>query len=282
MCGRLIREDVGNDPPRQEALEEVHRIGADADRDGFLRVPRLERAVDRRVEPVDPHVEVTRREALVDARRVHLGDEGRPSAHRDRERLRAAHAPEARRHREPPRERAVRRAEVPPRGFRERLVRALEDSLRPDVDPGARGHLSVHRQAEGLEATEFVPGAPFRHQVRVRDEDPRGVGMRPEDPDRLAGLDEQRLVVAEPLQLPEDRLEALGVPGRLAGPAVHDEVLPPLGDLGVEVVEQHAVRGFGEPRAARQERAFRQRGRGVRRGGGGCGHRPDVSPRPEG
>ena len=274
--GRLVRQDIRDDPAREEALEEVHRVDEDADRDGLAGALRREGPVDRGVQVVDPDVEVTRREALLDPGGVHLGHEGRPAAHRHRQRLGAAHAAQTRCHGEPARERSVRRPEVPPGGRRERLVRALEDPLRADVDPRPRRHLSVHRQTEGLEAPEFIPGPPFRHQIRVGNEDARRVGMRPENADRLAGLDEQRLVRAEASELPEDRLEALGVPGRLSRAAVDDEVLPPLGHLRVEVVEQHPVRGFRQPRAAAQGGPFRE-GRWARTGGAVAGHRGDVS-----
>ena len=83
--------------------------------------------------------------------------------------------------------------------------------------------------------------------------------------DRLAGLDEQRLVVAEPEQRADDRLQRLVRARRAAGAAVDDEVLGPLRDLGIEVVEQHPQRRLGRPRARVQlgpaRRAHRARGR---------------------
>ena len=90
---------------------------------------------------------------------------------------------------------------------REGLVGALQDPLRADVDPAPCGHLPEHRQALGLEPAELVPGRPLGHEQRVRDQDARRAFVRAEDPDRLAALDEQRLVVAEPQQRPHDRLE---------------------------------------------------------------------------
>ena len=131
----------------------------------------------------------------------------------------------------------------------ERLIRPLQDSLCADVDPRARGHLPEHRQAERLEPAELLPGRPARHEQRVRDQDARRTGMRAEDPDRLPALHEQGLVLAELEQRADDRPERLGIAGRLPGAAVHDELLRPLGDLGVEVVEQHSQGRLGGPRA---------------------------------
>ena len=50
----------------------------------------------------------------------------------------------------------------------------------------------------------------------------------------------------------EDGVEALPVAGRLAAPAVDDQVLRVAGHLRVEVVLQHAVGGFDEPVLAGQ------------------------------
>ena len=134
--------------------------------------------------------------------RVDLDAEDRGPGHRPGERLRAAHAPEAGRQ-----DRAaaqVRRAEVLLGRRRERLVRPLEDSLRADVDPRARRHLPEHRQPERLETPELVPRRPARHEQRVGDEDTRRTGAGPEDPHRLAALDEQALVLAQLQQRPHD------------------------------------------------------------------------------
>ena len=101
-------------------------------------------------------------------------------------------------------------------------------------------------------------------------------------PDRLAGLDEQRLVVPELAQRAHDRVEALPVARGLADPAVDDEVLGALGHLGVEVVHEHAQGGLLLPRPAGERGAAR----GADGAGGGRGRHishlglsPSSSPR---
>ena len=93
-----------------------------------------------------------------------------------------------------------------------------------DVDPGAGGHLAVHHQALAIELVEMVPGRPVRHEVGIGDQHARRVGVGAEDADRLARLDEQRLVVLEPAQRRDDAVEALPVARRPADAAVDDEL----------------------------------------------------------
>ena len=189
---------------------------------------------------------IPRREPTVDRPLIDLDAENRRTGHRRRERLRPAHPAEAGSEHRPACE--IGRAEVHLAGGAKRLVGALEDALGADVDPGSRRHLPEHRQPLGLEPAELVPGRPLRHEQRVRDQHARRALVRPEDAYRLAGLHEQRLVVTQPQKRPDDVPQGLVRSGRPPRAAVHDEVLGMLGDLGIEVVEQHPQRRLGLPR----------------------------------
>ena len=81
----------------------------------------------------------------------------------------------------------------------EGFVGALHDALRADVDPRAGRHLAVHHQALLIELVEVFPRRPVRDEVGVGEQHARRVGVRGEDADRLAGLDQQGFVVAEGL-----------------------------------------------------------------------------------
>jgi hypothetical protein len=133
----------------------------------------------------------------------------------------------------------IGRAEVLLAGRGERLVGALEDSLRADVDPAPGGHLAEHRQPERLEPAELLPGRPPRNQKRVGDENARRPGVRPKDADRLPALNQERLVFPQREQRADERFEGLVVTRGLAGAAVDDEFLWLLRHLGIEVVQQH-------------------------------------------
>ena len=168
---------------------------------------------DRLVEARRDPVEVALADPPVQAVAVDVDDQARAAVERHRERLRAAHPAAAAGHGQ----RAGERPAEPLRGDRgERLVGALQDPLRADVDPRARGHLPVHGQAELLEPAELGPGRPVADEVRVGDQHARRPLVRPQHADRLARLDQQRLVVAERGQRPHDGVVRVPRPGGLA------------------------------------------------------------------
>src|SRR3954453_10622204 len=76
--------------------------------------------------------------------------------------------------------------------------------------------------------------------------------MGAEDAHRLAGLDEEGLVVAEVAEGGHDRVERVPGARRAPGPAVDHEVIGTLGHLGIEVVHEHPERSLLRPAAARQ------------------------------
>src|SRR5439155_6517894 len=79
---------------------------------------------------------------------------------------------------------------------------------------------------------------------------------------------QEGLVVSQPLERGDDRVEAFPVPGSLAGAAVDDELLGPLGHFGIEIVHQHPQRRFLLPSAAGNLGAARRaNGAGFRDGG---------------
>ncbi len=157
--------------------------------------PRARVAQDRErvVEVRRLPVEVARRKPHLDPARLAFDRQHRRAGHRRGERLRAAHAAEPRG--QDPLVGELAAAMLAP-GLGERLVGALHDALAADVDPRAGGHLAEHHEALAVELVEVLPRRPFRHEVGVRDQHARRVGVRLEHADRLARLDQQRLVVA--------------------------------------------------------------------------------------
>ena len=134
----------------------------------------------------------------------------------------------------------------------EGLVGALQNALRADVYPAAGRHLAVHDQAFALPGIEVLLRGPGRDHVRVRDEDARRVGVGAEHRHGLARLDQERFIGFQAAQGVQDGFEGFTVPGGLPPAAVYDEVVRIEGDLGIQVVLDHAVGRFDEPVLATQ------------------------------
>jgi hypothetical protein len=71
--------------------------------------------------------------------------------------------------------------------------------------------------------------------------------MRAEHAHRLARLDQQGLVVLQPLQRLHDRIEARPVARRPPDAAIDDEAFRRFGHVRIEVVLQHPHRRLGRP-----------------------------------
>ncbi len=132
----------------------------------------------------------------------------------------------------------------------ESLIGSLDDPLAADVDPTARRHLAVHHQAEGFQTAELFPIGPMPDQIGICDQDAGRVLVSLEDAGRLSRLHQKGLVVFQFAESRYDRMVGLPVARRFAAPAVDDQVLRPFGDLCVQVVHQHAQRGFLVPALA--------------------------------
>jgi hypothetical protein len=184
---RLVGDDVGGEAAADELGEHLGRVPDESHGERAPFLTRREHKSERFVDGVGLGVAIPGREPLVDARLVHLHGEHRRAVHGRGQRLGTTHPPEARRQYDSAGERA---AEVSPRDRAERLVRALQDALRADVDPRSGGHLPVHRQAGALQRPEGIPGRPASHQVAVGDEHARSPGVGPEHGHRLAALNE--------------------------------------------------------------------------------------------
>jgi hypothetical protein len=180
-CGEQLREDVGG-------------VAEQADRQRLPPVVAGDGPADRVVDAGGLLVQVAALDPAGDPGLVALDADDHAAVHGHGQRLRPAHAAEPAGQRDRAGQGA---AEALGRDRGERLVGALQDALGADVDPGARGHLAVHGQAELLEAAELLPGGPLRDQVGVGDQHPRRPLVGAQHADRLARLDQQRLVVRE-------------------------------------------------------------------------------------
>ncbi len=242
---RLVGDDVDGESPAHELGQHGRAIADEADRSAEALGLRRLAPGDGVVEVVGHLVQVPVLDPALQPLGIDVDDQAHALVQGDGERLCTSHPPAAAGHRQG----AGQRAAEALGGHRsEGLVGALQDALGPDVDPRPGCHLAVHGEAEGLEAAELGPGGPVPDEVGVGDDDSGCPLMGPHDADRLAGLHQHRLVVAERGQRAHHGVERSPAARRPSGAAVDDEVVGPLGHLGVEVVHQHPQRGLGLPR----------------------------------
>ena len=144
-----------------------------------------------------------------------------------------------------------RTAKIGARSSGECFVGSLNDSLCADVDPASGRHLAVHRELKCLEPVELIAGCPMGHEVGVCNEHSWRVAERSEDTHGFSRLHQQRLIVFQPAERFDNRVELFPAPGRPAGAAVDDQLAGILRHLFIEVVHQHAKSGFLVPSFAR-------------------------------
>ena len=237
VSGRLVGHHVGHHAAANQLGQHLGCVAEQANGDRIAGLCRLLHPGQRLVEAVGPAVKVAGRNAPLDVLLANLHCQAARTGHRRGQRLRATHAAKTGRQHPPVGQVAT---EVHLARCREGLEGTLHDALRADVDPGASGHLAEHGQTGPLEFVELLPGRPVRHQVGVGDEHLRRHLVRPQNADRLARLHQQRLVVLERPERGNDAVKGRPVARSLARTPIDNQVLRPLGHVGVEVVHQHA------------------------------------------
>ncbi len=180
---RLVGDDVDLSAQGEQFGKDGRRVAEHSDREGFTRIPRPVRQLEGMFEGVSGDVEVTVLNAAGDTAGVDVNADRDTVIHGHGEGLSATHAAKARRERDRAGERSV---ELLLGDSTERLERSLQNALRADVDPRARRHLAVHREAQLLEPTELVPVRPVAHEVGVGEQHTRGPLVGLHDADGLA------------------------------------------------------------------------------------------------
>ena len=168
----LVGDDVGFDTAAHQFGQDLGRIAEEPDRDGLALFGRALDDRQRIVEVLGGDVEVAGAQRHSMRRGLAFDGQHRGAGHGRSERLRPAHAAQS--GGQDPLAGKIA-AEMLAAHLDESLVGALNDALRADIDPRARGHLAVHHQALAIELVEMVPGRPVRHEVRVGDQHPRRV-----------------------------------------------------------------------------------------------------------
>ncbi len=172
--GGLIRHRIRLDAAFVQGVQYIDDIAEQRHRNRLAADPGGIEQCQRFVQGFRLRIHIARLQPLIDAALAALDRQHAEPRHGGRERLRSAHAAEARG--EYPL--AVQfAAEVPPSHLDEGLVRPLHDALAADVDPRACRHLAVHGEALAVELVEMLPGRPVRHQIGIGDEHARRIGV---------------------------------------------------------------------------------------------------------
>src|SRR5580704_19379382 len=122
------------------------------------------RQLDRLVERVGCNIQIACLQTALNSFGVYLNTEAHPSGQFDRKWLCAAHATKACGDSDGAGKRVI---EILLCRAAKSLVRPLQYPLRTDVDPGTRGHLTVHHQSRRIEFVELFPCSPMRYKVGV-------------------------------------------------------------------------------------------------------------------
>ena len=253
MCGGLIGDDVDGKFPgalaAQDLWEDLGGVAYQADRQRLLVFLGIQDQLEGLIEIGDHLIEVALMLAALETSLVHVHDETGAAVEGDRQRLCAAHATAAAGQGESTGQAA---AKALLSHGREGLEGALQDALGGDVDPRAGRHLAVHHQAFILELAEVLPVSPVSHEVGVSNKYTRCPLIGLPDAHRLAGLHQQGFIRFQILKGFYDGIKSFPAARCTAGAAVDHEVLGALGNLGVEVIHEHAQGRFGLPRLGGQ------------------------------
>ena len=92
--------------------------------------------------------------------------------------------------------------------------------------------------------------------------------MRAKNPHGLSGLHEERFIIVQRAQGSDDGVKTFPIARGLSSAAVDDEIVGALGYVGIEIVHQHAQRGFLLPAFAGKLRTAWRANCGMRSVGG--------------
>src|SRR5208283_755506 len=174
MRARLVSYNIGDKAYIDHSVECLGRICEKADRQGLLSLCRVFADPNGLLDICGHNIQITGCKTSLNPAPIHFDADHDTLVHGDREWLRASHASEA----------AANDNFSPERGVPVFLSKSgkgfvgpLEDTLRPDVDPGPCGHLTIHHETFLLQLVKVIPVGPAGHQIRVGDQNTRCPAM---------------------------------------------------------------------------------------------------------
>ena len=265
----LVGDQIGLDAALLCAFDQLgqnlRRIAKQADGHRFTALTVMFNQRQRVVQILRLFVQIACAQAKINAALLALDVQRHRARERRRQRLCATHT--AQTGGQNPTPRPVAAKMLTPR-LDKGLIRALHNALRANVNPATGGHLAVHEQSLAIQFVKMFPIRPFRHEVRVRQQHARRIGMGFEHTHRFARLHQQRFILIQIFQRRQNRVIARPVARRTTDAAVHHQMLRILRDFGVQIILNHAVCRFGQPVFTVQLRTARgaDHARGVQTG----------------
>ena len=183
-------------------------------------------------------------------RPVHLGGDRDTAGDVRRLRLRAAHAAEARGDVETSPQPVAALAELDAARVEDGVVGAVDDALRPDVHPAARGHLPVVGDAELHRAVPLLLVVEDADHQAVGEHHARRGGGGFKEAERVSRFKDEGLVRRQDLKVFLYQKILHPVLADLPRLAVGDELVGIEGDVEVEVVVDHHLKGLALNAAA--------------------------------
>ena len=226
----LVGKNIGNNAALGEFRNQVSTISDEADGSGFAFSHGVFQNAQGFVEGGDHHVAIAGLDAALDALRVHIDAEECCTVHGRSERLGSPHAAHAT---SDDKFAGKSAAKVLLRSGGESFIGALQNSLGADVNPTARGHLSIHHQTGAIKLIELFPVVPVADKVGIAEENARCVLVRTKNGDRFAGLYQEGLITFQGAEGFDDSVEAIPVAGGLSCAAIDDQVLRLFGHIGI-------------------------------------------------
>ena len=244
MAGGLVGDQVDLDPLLVDVLEEVDHVATVGDRERFHAIGRLQHPPHGLAEILrgsgDPALGMTG----FDARRIHLGDDARPTGDLESSRLGSRHTAEPRGNEFTASEVSVLRdTQIEPAGIQKSDTGAVHDSLGADIHPTTRGHLPIVDAAQGSQTVEVLGRVEHTDHQAIGDDRPGRLGARMEEAQWVAGADHQGLILFHDLKVALDQAILHPILADLAGLAVCHELVGIERDIEIEVIVDHHLHG---------------------------------------
>src|SRR5699024_5812496 len=127
------------------------------------------------------------------------------------------------------------------------FVSTLQNTLRTNINPGTRRHLSIHRQSHFIETTELFPVGPLWYQMSIRDKHAGSFFVGFKYSHRLPALNQHSFIIFQTFERFYYLVIAFPIASRLSPAAIDNQLLRLFSNRRIKIIHQHAQRCFLMP-----------------------------------